>query len=129
MSRPVSGSDATKIFKPSWASALERRSRLPGLSSMMTSETEGVEGFGFMASRQKARQLGSQQRQSHRLADIAVEAHGQGFLAVALHRVRGKGYDRQRRKLRIAADLFQCAKPIESRHLQIEDDEVRLNLE
>src|SRR5713101_2375789 len=37
-SRPVSGSDATEISKPSWASALESRSRLPGLSSTITSE-------------------------------------------------------------------------------------------
>src|SRR5580704_2533001 len=95
-SKPSLGSEAVRISRPSRLSALDSISRLPRLSSMITSESfdPGLLGSD-MHSAYQAAYFGAQGGEPDRLGDVPGEARGHGVLAVAIHGARGQRHHRR----------------------------------
>ena len=70
----------------------------------------------------------AQRRKPDRLGEISGKSRSHGALAVALHRTRGKRNNRGRRKRGILAQFLDDLETVAPRHMNVEDDEVRVSL-
>src|SRR6185437_9179212 len=126
-SNPSSGSLAAKISRPGCSSAVESNSRLPGLSSTITSETFG-NSAGFSCIRfylfEQPLHFRAKEGDVERLCYIRGKSGRQSAFAIALHRAGGKRHDGSICKSRISSQLRDDSETVQLGHLQVKQEKI-----
>src|ERR1035438_333864 len=128
ISTPSSGSSAVKILRPGRVKAAESISRLPGLSSITTRETD-VSALISAIFSQEAADGAPQLCHADRLTDVCGKAGRDRALTIAGHGAGRQRNDRDAAVPLLGTQALKNPKTVGMRHVKVENDEIGLRLE